>query len=115
MESIADRRCAACRVGTPRATPEEISLFTPQIPLWEQIEEESVKKLRRRFPFPDFRMAADFTNQVADLAEEEGHHPTLITEWGQVTVIWWTQKIGGLHQNDFIMAAKTDRLYKMPA
>ncbi|HVR28570.1 MAG TPA: 4a-hydroxytetrahydrobiopterin dehydratase, partial [Thermoanaerobaculia bacterium] len=53
----------------------------------------------------------DFTNKVGEIAEEEGHHPALLTEWGKVTVGWWTHKIKGLHRNDFIMAAKTDEAY----
>jgi 4a-hydroxytetrahydrobiopterin dehydratase len=59
--------------------------------------------------------ALDFTNRVGELAEQQGHHPAIITEWGKVTVTWWTHKIKGLHRNDFIMAAKTDRLYQPPA
>jgi len=52
----------------------------------------------------------DFTNQVAKIANDEDHHPAILTEWGKVTVTWWTHKIRGLHLNDFIMAAKTDQL-----
>ena len=59
----------------------------------------------------DFAGAIAFTNRVADLAEAEGHHPAIITEWGRVTIRWWTHAIGGLHKNDFIMAARTDKLY----
>jgi 4a-hydroxytetrahydrobiopterin dehydratase len=65
----------------------------------------------RAFKFKNFTEALAFTDQVGEIAEEEGHHPALFTEWGKVTVRWWTHKIGGLHENDFIMAAKTDRLY----
>ncbi|HSE95394.1 MAG TPA: 4a-hydroxytetrahydrobiopterin dehydratase, partial [Methylomirabilota bacterium] len=60
--------------------------------------------------FPTFVAALDFTNRVGALAEAEGHHPALLTEWGRVTVSWWTHAIRGLHRNDFVMAAKTDRL-----
>ena len=60
----------------------------------------------------NFFQALNFTNQVGALAEEEGHHPAILTEWGQVTVTWWTHKIKGLHSNDFIMAAKTDKSYR---
>jgi len=63
------------------------------------------------FTIPNFVEALNFTNKVGALAESEGHHPALLTEWGKVTVTWWTHKIGGLHRNDFIMAAKTDQLY----
>jgi 4a-hydroxytetrahydrobiopterin dehydratase len=64
----------------------------------------------RRFRFKNFAQALAFTNQVGKIAEEQGHHPNILTEWGQVTVEWWTHVIQGLHQNDFIMAAKTDQL-----
>ena len=64
------------------------------------------------FSVDDFAQALEFTNKVGELAEEEGHHPALLTEWGRTTVTWWTHKIRGLHRNDFIMAAKTDELYQ---
>ena len=69
------------------------------------------RTLERAFAFPNFVDALAFTNKVSALAESESHHPALLTEWGKVTVTWWTHKIGGLHRNDFIMAAKTDQLY----
>ena len=66
--------------------------------------------IRDSFQFGDFEQALSFTNRVAALAEEQGHHPALLTEWGRVTVSWWTHKIRDLHVNDLIMADKTDRL-----
>lgn len=72
---------------------------------------EGVHQLERTFRFSDFREALRFTLEVGELAENEGHHPVLVTRWGRVTVTWWTHKIRGLHRNDFIMAAKTDALY----
>jgi 4a-hydroxytetrahydrobiopterin dehydratase len=75
------------------------------------VEQDHIKRLQRAFKFKNFAEALQFTNQVGALAEEEGHHPALLTEWGKVTVTWWTHKIKGLHRNDFIMAAKTDELY----
>ncbi len=65
------------------------------------------------FKFKNFVQSLEFTNQVGALAEAEGHHPALLTEWGRVTVTWWTHKIKGLHRNDFIMAAKTDQLFRI--
>ncbi|MBI3740755.1 MAG: 4a-hydroxytetrahydrobiopterin dehydratase, partial [Chloroflexi bacterium] len=70
-----------------------------------------IKRLERVFKFKNFADALAFTNKIGAMAEEEGHHPVIITDWGRVTVTWWTHKIKGLHQNDFIAAAKTDRLY----
>jgi 4a-hydroxytetrahydrobiopterin dehydratase len=92
-------------------TDEEIAELHPQVPDWALVEENGIKRLRRVFEFDDFAQALAFTNEVARAAEEEGHHPALLTEWGRTTVTWWTHKIRGLHRNDFVMAAKTDDLY----
>ena len=75
------------------------------------MEQDGIKRLERVFKFPDFAQALAFTDKVGELAEAEGHHPAILTEWGKVTVTWWTHKVKGLHRNDFIMAAKTDPLY----
>jgi 4a-hydroxytetrahydrobiopterin dehydratase len=75
-------------------------------------QEEGEPRLKKMFKFKDFAQAAGFTNQVVRIAAEEDHHPSILLEWGKVTVSWWTHKIKGLHQNDFIMAAKTDHLYE---
>ena len=108
--SLKQEKCEACRVGAPRATAEEIARMKTQIPDWNIAEREGIARLERVFQFNDFAEALAFTNAVGGLAEEEGHHPAILTEWGKVTVAWWTHKIGGLHRNDFIMAAKTDKL-----
>jgi 4a-hydroxytetrahydrobiopterin dehydratase len=79
-----------------------------QLPQWEIVQQEGVDRLQRVYKFKNFVEALAFTNRIGDLAESEGHHPLLITEWGRVTVQWWTHKIGGLHVNDFIMSARTD-------
>ena len=92
-------------------TDDEIAELHPQIPDWNIVDLDGIKRLSRVFPFADFAQALDFTDKVGALAEEEGHHPALQTEWGRTTVTWWTHKIKGLHRNDFIMAAKTDELY----
>jgi len=68
-------------------------------------------QLSREFGFRNFAEAIAFSNRVGDIAEDEGHHPAILTEWGKVTVTWWTHKIGGLHKNDLIMAARTDKVY----
>ena len=112
MENIEKMKCEACREGAPPASDEEITEFSLQIPDWKIIEREDIKRLERVFSFKNFDHALAFTNKVGALAEEQGHHPALLTEWGKVTVIWWTHKIKGLHRNDFIMAAKTDRLFQ---
>jgi 4a-hydroxytetrahydrobiopterin dehydratase len=105
-------RCVACRSDAPTVTEAEIAELQPQVPEWEITEQEGVKKLSRLFRFDDFANALAFTNALGELAEEEDHHPALLTEWGRVTVTWWTHKIRGLHRNDFVMAAKADELYR---
>jgi 4a-hydroxytetrahydrobiopterin dehydratase len=113
MEELAQLKCTACRGGEPTLTDAEIGELQPQVPQWRVIEVDGIKRLQRDFTFKDFVAALAFTNLVGDLAEEEGHHPAILTEWGKVTVTWWTHKIKGLHRNDFIMAAKTDELYQL--
>ena len=80
----------------------------PQVPDWTLVEREAIQRLERVFRFGSFAAALSFTNRVGVLAEAEGHHPAILTEWGQVTVTLWTHKIRGLHRNDFVMAAKID-------
>lgn len=107
---LSGEHCVACRRGAPRVTAEEIAALTPQIPDWQLLEVDGVPRLVRTFPVPTFAAALALTQRIGDLAEAEGHHPAILTEWGKVTVSWWTHTIRGLHGNDFIMAAKTDEL-----
>ena len=106
-----EMKCEPCRGGMPTLTDEEIDQFYRELQLWSVVEKEGIKRLERSFVFDDFAQALAFTNKVGQIAEEQGHHPDILTEWGKVTVSWWTHKIQGLHKNDFIMAAKTDILY----
>ena len=110
--ALSDQQCEACSADAPLATDEEIRAWRQEIPDWKLIEEDGEEKLQREFSFRNFREALDFTNRVGELAESEDHHPALLTEFGKVNVIWWTHKIGGLHRNDFICAARTDELYQ---
>lgn len=107
-------KCTACRAGAPAVTDTEMAGLLAQTPDWRVIDRDGIKRLEREFEFADFADALSFTNAVGALAESAGHHPALLTEWGRVTVTWWTHKIGGLHLNDFIMAAQTDALAAKP-
>ena len=109
MTKLGQERCVACRRDSPLVTDDEIAELHPLVSHWCLIEDGAVKKLRRSFRFSNFQSALDFSMVIGRLAEDEGHHPRLITEWGGVTIDWWTHKIRGLHRNDFIMAAKTDQ------
>jgi 4a-hydroxytetrahydrobiopterin dehydratase len=110
VERLSEMTCVACRRDAPTVTPEEIEELSPQVPDWELVEVDGVPRLRRAFSFANFADALAFTDAVGEIAEREGHHPELVTEWGRTTVSWWTHKIKGLHRNDFVMAAKTDEL-----
>lgn len=115
MEQLKQARCVPCKGGTPPATESEVAGYLAQLPGWGVIEVDQVKRLTRVFAFDDFVHALAFTNHVGTLAEAEGHHPAVVTEWGRVTVTWWTHSIGGLHTNDFIMAAKTEEAFRSAA
>jgi 4a-hydroxytetrahydrobiopterin dehydratase len=111
MDQLTQMVCVACRKGEPTVTDAEMAEYKPQIPDWQVIEVDGIKRLERVFTFPNFVEALAFTNKIGAIAETEGHHPALLTEWGRVTVTWWTHKIKGLHRNDFIMAAMTDAVF----
>ncbi len=115
MKRLVEMKCVACRRGEPTVTDAEIAEFHPQAPAWQIVERDGIKRLQRVFKLENFVQALAFTNKVGELAEAEGHHPAILTEWGKVTVTWWTHKINGLHRNDFIMGAKTDQLYSSRA
>jgi 4a-hydroxytetrahydrobiopterin dehydratase len=110
MSLLEESKCTACRGDSPRVTDEEIAELKPQIPDWQIVERDGIPQLERTFRLKNFAEALEFTNKVGALAESEGHHPAILTQWGSVTVTWWTHKIRGLHRNDFIMASKADRL-----
>ncbi|MBI2203523.1 MAG: 4a-hydroxytetrahydrobiopterin dehydratase [Candidatus Rokubacteria bacterium] len=111
MTALAAERCVACRPGSPHVGDAEAAALLRDIPDWRVVERDGLKRLERVFDFSDFVTALAFTNRVGAIAESEGHHPALTTEWGRVTVAWWTHAIGGLHRNDFVMAAKTSAAF----
>ena len=111
MDSLISQKCVACKADAPKVTDDELVELLKEIPEWKPITEESMLRLQRVFEFQDYSSAVQFTNKVADLADQEDHHPAILLEWGKVEVTWWTHKILGLHKNDFIAAAKTDLLF----
>ncbi|UCC85827.1 MAG: 4a-hydroxytetrahydrobiopterin dehydratase [Anaerolineales bacterium] len=111
MGGLAQMKCSRPRSGGPPLSDERIAELHSQVPDWQIVEREGIKQLERTFKFKNFVEALQFTNQVGELAEEEDHHPALLTEWGKVTVTWWTHAVKGLHLNDFIAAAKADQTY----
>ena len=111
MTELHKMKCVACRGGEPTLTNAEIEGLSPDVPEWQVKDVDGVERLERVFKLKNFIEAVAFTNKIALIAEKEDHHPLIVTEYGRVTVDWWTHKIKGLHQNDFIMAAKTDKLF----
>ncbi|HET9440084.1 MAG TPA: 4a-hydroxytetrahydrobiopterin dehydratase [Longimicrobiales bacterium] len=107
---LANEICEACRTDSPRVSADEAAQMLHELADWSIVEVDGVQRLERVFKFKNFLGALAFTNEVGRIAEEAQHHPLLITEWGKVTVQWWTHAIGGLHRNDFILAARTDQL-----
>ena len=107
-DDLAARRCAPCRGGTLPLTEAEAQRLLGAVPLWSL--QEGAKRLARPFEFKDFVQAMEFVNRVAEIAETEGHHPDIAIHWNRVDLVLWTHSIGGLHENDFIVAAKIDRL-----
>ncbi len=110
MPSLSEMKCTALKGTEAPMAESQAYQYMPQIPGWQIQEVDGEKRLERVFKFKDFAEALAFTDRVGAAAEVEDHHPLLCTEWGKVTVHWWTHKIHGLHLNDFVMAAKTDTL-----
>jgi 4a-hydroxytetrahydrobiopterin dehydratase len=105
---LASERCEACQPGSPMVPAEEEATLLAKTPGWDIVEVKEMKRLRRTFRFKGWQPAVDFANQVAKLADEADHHPRIVIEWGKVTIDWWTHAIGGLHRNDFVMAARVN-------
>lgn len=108
MAQLAEKQCLPCRGGVEPLDSEAIRQFAGQLqPGWKVIDEHH---LEREYKFEDFRQALEFVNEVGELAERENHHPDIFLSYGKVVLQLWTHKIRGLHENDFILAAKIDAL-----
>jgi 4a-hydroxytetrahydrobiopterin dehydratase len=111
MENLAAGKCIPCRKGAPALTDAEVAELLPQVPEWELVEVDGIKRLQRVFKLKNYVEAVAFMNKIAMTAEKEDHHPLIVLEWGRVTVQWWTHVVKGLHKNDFVMAAKVDETF----
>ena len=105
---LATKKCVPCQGGIPPLTPAEAERLLARVPGWTLTD--GATKIQRTFRFDDFASAMAFAQKVGDLAEAEGHHPDITVGWGYCTVVFYTHKIQGLHENDFIMAAKVNAL-----
>jgi 4a-hydroxytetrahydrobiopterin dehydratase len=108
MEGLAEKSCVPCRGGVPPLSEAEAKRLVAGVPGWTLADDAT--RVVRRFEFRDFVEAMKFVNRVADLAEQQGHHPDIAIHWNRVDLTLWTHKIGGLHENDFILAARVNRL-----
>lgn len=106
--SLTEKTCVPCRGGIPPLSENEAAVFATEVPDWSLTH--GATRIVRKFKFDDFAAALSFVNEVGALAEEEGHHPDIAFGWGYADVELYTHKIKGLHENDFIMAAKIDEI-----
>ena len=112
MTELAAKTCTPCRGGVQPLGPEEAERYLPEAPDWQL--RDDARRIERTFWFKNFKQALAFVERVGALAEDEGHHPDITFGWGYATISLHTHKIKGLHENDFIMAAKIDQLIAPP-
>ena len=108
IDTLAEKTCTPCRGGVPPLTREEAQRLQIQVSNWELVDD--AHRIERSFRFGNFRESLAFVQKIGELAEAEGHHPDISFGWGYVTVSLNTKKIKGLHENDFIIATKIDRV-----
>ena len=104
---LTEKRCIPCRGGIPPLKGAELQKLKAKVLTWSVIEEHHLEK---EFKFPDFKKELEFVNKVGALAEQEQHHPNIEFTWGKAKITIYTHKINWLHENDFILAAKIDKL-----
>ncbi|MEE2760358.1 MAG: 4a-hydroxytetrahydrobiopterin dehydratase [Pseudomonadota bacterium] len=107
-EELTTKVCVPCQGGIPPLSGVEAEGLLAQTPGWELTE--SARRVERKFTFDNFAQTLEFVNRVSELAEIEGHHPDIAFGWGYCNITLYTHKIGGLHENDFILAAKINGL-----
>lgn len=111
MNELAQSHCSPIDSKSERLSETEIEQLAKNLTGWMIHKKEDELRLEKSYKFQDFHQAMAFTGQIGQEADNEDHHPAILTEWAKVTVTWWTHKIKGLHLNDFIMAAKTDLIF----
>ena len=105
-----DEKCDSCRLDAQEITKEELDFMLSSLKEWVVFEDNEVKKIKRVYKFKDFVSAIKFSNKVGDLAENYNHHPAILTEWGKVTITWWSHGIEGLTIKDLDLAGGCDNL-----
>ncbi len=112
MNELAAREIRSYQKGEKPLNEDGLADLLPALPDWKIVEREGIPRLEKSFQFPDFQGALDFAVLVGEKAEEADHHPAILISWGRAAVSWWTHAVNGLHENDLIMAARTDQLYR---
>ncbi len=108
-KDLAALTCVPCRGGVPPLEELRVTELMKAVPGWT-LKKDGVDKLERMYKFKNFKEAMEFVNKVADIASEQDHHPDILIHWNEVTLTFWTHAINGLHDNDFIMAAKVNEI-----
>ena len=112
MINLLSENCVQLSRGTAALSSDDASALLANVPGWEIMDRNGMPSLVKIYKFPNFAAALSFTNRIGQQAEDQDHHPAILTEWGRVTVTWWTHVAHGLHRNDFIMAARTDAVFE---
>jgi pterin-4a-carbinolamine dehydratase len=110
VPDLADQRCVVCKPGTPTLAASDIERLLKEVPAWTVVDDDGHQLLTRTFKFKGFLPGVELVDRIAPIAEGEGHHPDLLLKYGSLRIDLWTHAAGGLTTNDFIMAAKIDRL-----
>ncbi|MBI4415148.1 MAG: 4a-hydroxytetrahydrobiopterin dehydratase [Candidatus Kerfeldbacteria bacterium] len=111
LMDLSKKKCIPCERGASTATDEQIRSMLAVVQKWNVVSVDGIKRLTRTFTFKNFVESVSFVNRVKNVAEAEGHHPDVHISWNTVRLENWTHVIGGLHENDFILAAKIDAAY----
>ena len=110
MSNLADKKCEACSIDASLVNSADYPDLLKGLEGWS-IVKKSINILVKNYKFTNYADSVSFANMIADLAESEDHHPKIVLEWGEVKLEWWSHKIKGLHMNDFICAAKSDKIF----
>jgi 4a-hydroxytetrahydrobiopterin dehydratase len=111
MTKLTEKHCVPCEGGTPPLDDQTTALLLGEVPTWRKLAEAGGPRITRQLAFKDFVAAMAFLDKVAVIAEAEGHHPDFCLHYNKVDVTLWTHSVGGLSENDFILAAKIDALH----
>ncbi len=112
MNSLVNEKCKIARIGSSSIIGPELSNYMEMVSGWELKNRGDLLILSKNFEYSAYASGLNFVNDIANISEENNHHPRIIFEYSTVIVQWWTHSINGLHRNDFVMAAKTDECWK---